>query len=100
MLGPEYRYGEAADGVEALEQLRTLKPDLVLLDLMLPQRSGLEVLDEIRANPELAPTSVVVLTAWAHFQDEVREAGADRFLLKPFEPTELQEVVRDLLESR
>jgi CheY-like chemotaxis protein len=97
VLGPGYRYGEAADGVEALEQLRTLKPDLVLLDLMLPQASGLDVLDAIRADPEFAETGVVILTAWAHFQYEARLAGADRFLLKPFEPTELQDVVREVL---
>jgi CheY-like chemotaxis protein len=98
VLGPDYRYGEASDGVEALEQLRLLAPDLLLLDLMLPQTSGLEVLEAMRSDPEMRSTPVVVLTAWAHFADAAQACGADRFVAKPFEPAELQAVVHELLD--
>jgi CheY-like chemotaxis protein len=99
VLGPGYRYGEAADGVEAMEQLRRLSPDLVLLDLMLPQTTGLEILEAIRRDPALRTTRVVVLTAWAHYEEASVAAGADRFVAKPFEPAELQTVVHELLET-
>ena len=96
-LGPKYRYAEAVDGPEALRLARTSAPDLVLLDLMLPQTSGFEVLEAIRSNPATEKTPVVVITAWSHVEEEAEEAGADRFLAKPFEPSELQEIVRDLV---
>lgn len=99
VLGPAYRYGEAADGAEALDQVRELAPDLVLLDLMLPQTSGLEVLEAIRSDPAIRSTPVVILTAWAHYEEEARGYGADGFVAKPFEPAELQTVVRELLDG-
>lgn len=98
VLGPGYRYAEASDGIEALSQLQARTPDLVVLDLMLPQTSGLEVLQAIRRDPETRDTPVVVFTAWAHYEDQAQAAGADRFVSKPFEPAELQAVVRELLE--
>jgi CheY-like chemotaxis protein len=97
VLGPVYRYHEAVDGVEALELVRSLGPDLVVLDLMLPRLSGFEVLAGIRRDPSVSKTPVIVLTAWAHVQADAEAIGADRFIAKPFEPAELEEVVRELL---
>lgn len=98
VLGPGFRYLEAVDGPEALEHLRTGEPDLVILDLMLPQTSGFEILDAIRAGSTLRTTPVVVVTAWSHVEAAAREAGADQFISKPFEPEELEAAVRRLLD--
>lgn len=96
-LGEGYRYLEAADGGEALDAVRSLGPDLLVLDVMLPVRSGLEVLQAIRADPRLASLPVVVITAWSHAELDAEGAGADRFVSKPFDPDELAAAVAELL---
>lgn len=90
---------EAADGQEALELAHGARPDVIVLDLMMPRKSGLEVLRELRADPELAPIPVVMLTARTRTADRraAAEAGTDRFLAKPFSPRELSETVAELL---
>ena len=97
VLGESYRFAEADDGQQALELLRELRPDLLVLDLMLPGVSGIEVLAEIRADPALASLPVVVITAWSHAEASAFVAGADRFVHKPFEPDELATAVSELL---
>jgi two-component system, OmpR family, phosphate regulon response regulator PhoB len=98
-LGDGYRIIEAADGNEALELVRAVKPDLIVLDLMLPGRSGLELLSAIRRENGHARTPVVVISAWAHSDEAAVAAGADRFVAKPFDPDELQTTVAELLED-
>jgi CheY-like chemotaxis protein len=97
VLGPRYRFVEAADGAEALEIARELRPDLIVLDVMLPGLSGIEVLEAIRADDELRELKVVVITAWSHAEMEVQVAGADRFVSKPFDPDDLSHAVEELL---
>lgn len=97
VLGPGYRFVEAADGLEALALARELRPDLVVLDVMLPGRSGIEVLGELRGDPELRTLPVVVITAWSHAEVEAHVAGADRFVSKPFDPDVLSDAVEELL---
>ena len=99
VLGPRYRYAEAETGEEALALARELRPDLVILDLMLPGKSGLDVLADLRAEERSGHTPVVVVTAWSYAQDAVIAAGADRFVPKPFEPEDLQAIVEDLLSG-
>lgn len=99
-LGNGYRYAEAADGVESIDLIRELRPDLVILDLMLPRKSGVEVLAELRRDAAIGDTPVVVITAWTHAQQAAVAAGADRFVAKPFDPDELKSVVRELLRGR
>jgi CheY-like chemotaxis protein len=93
---------EATTGDEGLRLAREVLPDLVLLDMMMPGRSGLEVLEELRADPSLADVAVVMVTARVQADD--REAalgvGADGFLSKPFRPAELVALVSDLLDDR
>jgi CheY-like chemotaxis protein len=98
----DYLLVEARDGDESLELARSLRPDLIVLDVMMPGRSGLEVLRELRADPKLAPTPVIILTARAQGvdSDAADAGGADRFLAKPFSPTRLAELVEDLLGGR
>ena len=97
--GNGYDLVEARDGDEALALARDTKPDLVLLDMMMPGRSGLDVLAELRADPELAESRVVMLTARTQAADReaAAEAGADRFLTKPFSPLQLAALVEDML---
>ena len=97
VLGPRYRFVEAADGREVLNVAREVRPDLIVLDVMLPGLSGIEVLDELRADDSLSTTPVVVITAWSHAEVDAWTAGADRFVSKPFDPDDLSSAVEELL---
>jgi DNA-binding response OmpR family regulator len=99
-LDPGYRFVEASTVAEADDVLRLTRPDAVLLDLMLPGGSGLDVLRSIRRQPG-EPIPVVVVSAWTtqDYRDAALEAGADAFVAKPFEPEQLSEVVSGLLRS-
>ncbi|WP_307689312.1 response regulator [Variovorax ginsengisoli] len=93
----------AADGASGLEQLQQHAPDLVVLDLMLPDIDGLELCRRIRALPgALAKVSVLMLTAKGDPMDRIigLEIGADDYLPKPFEPRELLARIRAVLRRR
>jgi CheY-like chemotaxis protein len=100
-LEGSYQFAEAEDAAEALRLTKELRPDVLLLDVMLPGGSGLDLLQTIRADPDLSPTRIVVVSAWASAQDRRRaeEAGADAFVPKPFAPEHLVTVVDRLLEG-
>lgn len=87
-----------ADGADAMAKLRAMRPDVVILDLMLPGRSGLEILAEMRADPDLAQTPVLMLTARGQERDReaAARAGATRFLAKPFANADLVACLRDM----
>jgi DNA-binding response OmpR family regulator len=89
----------ARDGEQAIAALADYRPDLVLLDLMLPKASGLEVCRAVRADPALAATKVLMLTARGGSNDVSRGigAGADAYMVKPFSTRELGERVRQML---
>ena len=86
-----YRVETAASGRRGLEQMRHSKPDLVILDLMLPDISGIELCRQVRADNELSRTPIIMLTAKADEVDRVVgfELGADDYVTKPFSPREL-----------
>jgi two-component system phosphate regulon response regulator PhoB len=86
-----YRVRTAEGGLEAIEAAANERPDLLILDLMLPGFSGYEVLTELRRRPELADVPVIVLTARRDEVDRVKglELGADDYVTKPFSPREL-----------
>jgi two-component system alkaline phosphatase synthesis response regulator PhoP len=98
VLNGTYEFHDASDAEEALRLARRRKPDLVVLDIMVPG-DGRIVLDELRKDPELSGTAVVVVTAWPDLEEAVLAAGADRFLSKPFEPDALKAAVDELLEA-
>jgi DNA-binding response OmpR family regulator len=87
------------DGIGAAEAVRADRPDLVILDLMLPGCSGLEVLQSIRANPETEAVPVLMLTAKGQGRDReaAERAGVSRFMTKPFSNAEILASVRELV---
>jgi DNA-binding response OmpR family regulator len=92
----KYQLFEAADGRAALEVARAVKPDVVLLDVMMPgDVDGFDVCRAIKNDIELAGSFVVMLTARGHATDYAsgNTAGADAYMIKPFSPTRLVEVV-------
>ena len=88
----------ASNGRSALDLLRDEKPDVLVLDLMMPGMTGYDVLEAIRADEQLPETPILVLTAKSLQADRVRtaELGASAFLTKPFLPSELCDLVRSL----
>jgi diguanylate cyclase (GGDEF)-like protein len=94
-----YDVSVASDGEEALEKAATLRPDLVLLDVMMPRIDGFEVAQRLRRNPQTANTSIIMLTAKALSTDKVLglTAGADDYIIKPFDPIELLARVKGTL---
>jgi len=86
-----YRVRTAASGPEAIRAVELERPDLVVLDLMLPGMSGLQVLEELRRRPETQEIPVILLTARREEQDRIAglELGADDYVAKPFSPQEL-----------
>ncbi|KQW59483.1 response regulator transcription factor [Variovorax sp. Root411] len=98
-----FAFTHAGDGARGLEQLQQHAPDLVILDLMLPDTDGLEVCRRIRALPApLSKVSVLMLTAKGDPMDRIigLEIGADDYLPKPFEPRELLARIRAVLRRR
>jgi CheY-like chemotaxis protein len=96
-LGAGYAVYEAEDGEEALALARALEPDLLILDLMMPRMNGFDVLAELKADPALERTRILVVTAQPASEDEARAKGADAVIVKPFAPEELVELVATLV---
>jgi DNA-binding response OmpR family regulator len=94
-----YEVTATEDGRAALEAIRRLKPDLAVLDVMMPGLTGFEVLEAVRADESLKGTRVLLLTARAHEESVERglQAGADDYVVKPFSPRELALRVETLL---
>jgi CheY-like chemotaxis protein len=97
----EYDVVEAVDGDEAWGLIRQYRPSVVLLDVQMPGRTGLDLSRAIREDPELAKTCVILLTSKAQ-QADIQAglaAGADRYLTKPFSPLELLRVVEQAVDA-
>ncbi|MGD9538599.1 MAG: phosphate regulon transcriptional regulator PhoB [Alphaproteobacteria bacterium] len=94
-----FEVGEAVDGEEALFMIRERRPDLVVLDWMLPSLSGIEVCRRIRRAPEFKNLPVIMLTARGEESDRIRglDNGADDYIVKPFSPSELLARIRAVL---
>lgn len=97
-----YEVTTAADGAEALRKARLVVPELIILDLMLPEMDGLEVCKLLRRDPATAPVPIIMLTARAAELDRILglELGADDYITKPFSPRELVLRVKNVLQRR
>lgn len=98
LLGQGYTLAFAADGLEALSMAAELNPDLILLDVMMPNLNGFEVCSRLRANPLLSEIPVLMITALDDRASRLHgiEAGADDFVPKPFDRTELRLRIRTI----
>ncbi|MEG4347430.1 diguanylate cyclase [Microcoleus sp. A003_D6] len=101
LLSPYYRVAVAIDGVEGLEKAKSLQPNLILSDQIMPRQNGLDLLKEIRTTPELSSTPVIFLTARSGMESRIEslDAGADDYISKPFDERELLARVKNLLRS-
>lgn len=93
-----YQVATAADGQSAVERIRTLRPRLVFLDIMLPFKSGYEICAEVKEDPDLAETYIVMLSAKGQQIDRERGmlGGADEYMTKPFSPREIIDYVSEV----
>jgi len=91
----------ANDGQEGLEKAKTEKPDLIVLDLMLPKISGYKVCGLLKKDTRYAKTPVILFTAKAQEEDVKlgQEVGADAYIIKPFEPETLLAKIKELLKE-
>jgi DNA-binding response OmpR family regulator len=92
----------AHDGEEGIEVARNERPDLIVSDIMMPKRSGLELVAELKGDPDTSDIPIILLSAKAQNAD-VRsglDSGADDYVTKPFEPLDLVDRVNRLLEAR
>ena len=96
-----YKVTGASDGLKALTEIEKEKPDLVLLDIMMPGIDGFEVCRRIKENPATKSIPVVMLTAKKSSADQVKgaEVGADAYLTKPFKAGRIIEVIEELLKK-
>ncbi len=94
-----YQVHVVEDGEQALEYIKTRRPDLVLLDLMLPKIDGFEVLKAIKQSNSTKDIPVIVLTAKVSHEDQKRaqDLGADFYMTKPFRPQELWDKIKHFL---
>jgi DNA-binding response OmpR family regulator len=97
-----YRFSEAGNGIEALEKAQRERPDLVILDIIIPGIDGIKVCEEIRKDPRTRDAAIIVLTSQSTYEarENAHQAGADVFMMKPFEPAELRSAAKNLLELR
>ncbi len=101
LVANHYEVVEASDGKEALEAVRLVRPDLILMDLQLPDMDGLSVTQRIKADPETAEIPIIALTA--HAMDEhrshAREAGCCCFISKPISYQNFLEKVKNVIAA-
>ena len=91
LRGGEFEIRKASNGLQALAAVRECKPELVIMDVQMPEMDGLQALHILMADPETASLPVIMLTARGHqlTRQEAESIGAKAFLTKPFSPTQL-----------
>ncbi len=96
-----WRVDTHSDGATAIEAIRARSPDLIVLDVMLPNRSGYDILNDLRRTPEYRDLPVLMLTARGQKKDRelAEKLGASKFMTKPFSNQEVLETVRKLVKQ-
>ena len=100
LLRGRYEVSTACDGAEGLETVRKVRPDLLVLDLLMPRMHGFEVCQRLRADPELKSTKVLISSSKSYQHDvrtAVEETGADGYIVKPFEVAEFNRRVDEMV---
>jgi two-component system, cell cycle response regulator DivK len=99
LIGVGYQLIEAVDGVEGVAMAQSHRPDLILMDIQLPELDGYEATRQIRTVPELAQVPIIAVTSYALSGDEAkaRDAGCNAYVAKPFSPRELLAKIREFL---
>ena len=94
-----YEVGPVADGLDALDRARDFIPDLVIMDIQLPNVSGLDLIESAKRDPQLREIPMLAVTAYAGKGDEerIREAGAEGYLAKPVSIGPFMQAVRSLI---
>ena len=97
-----YEVVTAGNGREALEKVQSEKPDLIVMDVMMPEMDGFEALEKLKANPQTAQIPIIMLTAKAQDADVFSgwQKGADLYLTKPFNPSELLTFVKRIFANQ
>jgi DNA-binding response OmpR family regulator len=90
----------AKDGADALQKVRDVHPDILLLDIMMPEMNGYDVCRAIKSDPELQNTYIIMLTAKGQVAEQERgkEAGANEYIVKPFSPGEILVKIKKILK--
>ncbi len=96
-----YSLSIAKDGAETLAKVREIHPNILFLDIMMPEINGYEVCRIIKNDPELKKIYVIMLTAKGQVaeQERGRSAGADEYIVKPFSPMEILAKIKDILKT-
>jgi DNA-binding response OmpR family regulator len=96
-----YEVCTAYDGLDAIDQARNEKPDVILLDVMMPMIDGFEVCKKLKADPQTANIPVIMLSAASHAESVQKglNAGALDYMIKPFEPEKLDEMLTKLFKG-
>jgi two-component system alkaline phosphatase synthesis response regulator PhoP len=91
----------ARDGAEALKKVREVTPDILFLDIIMPEINGYDVCRTIKSDPELKKTYVIMLTAKGQVDEQERgkEIGADEYVVKPFSPMEILAKINNILDK-
>lgn len=91
----------ATDGVEALEQVKAIQPDIVVLDIVMPRKNGYEVCREIKSDPSTQHVPVIICSSKGEDFDKYwgMKQGADAYIVKPFQPKELIGTIKQLLRG-
>ena len=98
----KYEVISCTNGVDALKLLDSVKPDLVILDIMMPYMSGMEVLQKIRENPQTKDLTVILLTVVPKGEislEEMKRLGVEQFISKPFEIEQLVKIINKILKK-
>lgn len=92
----------AKDGAETIQKVRSMKPDVLFLDIMMPEVNGYDVCRTIKSDPDLKNTYVIMLTAKGQVMEQERgmEVGADEYIIKPFSPMEILTKVKAILNNQ
>ena len=101
LLGEKFEVETAADGLEAMQKVASFRPDLILMDIQMPGRDGLEVTRDLKGDPATQHIRIVAFTAFAMRGDEakMRAAGCDGYLSKPIEVKKFGAQVRACLQA-